>query len=415
MKTIIISIGEELTSGQIIDTNTAWLSRALVSHGVSVMRHVTVADELEAMEATFRESMSAADLVISTGGIGPTPDDLTRPALANALGVPLEHSDEAERQIRAFFDRWQRPLRDSNLVQANIPRGCVALENATGTAPGISFDGRGCQVFVLPGVPSEMKAMFARHIEPGLRGAGTVTLHTEIRCFGLSEAVLGERLADMMHRTRNPLVGTTASHAILTVRVRATACSENEARRLLDSDVAQIRARIGERVFGTGGDGLEHAVARLLTGSGKTVATAESCTGGLLAKRLTDLPGSSAFFLQGAITYSNQSKTDLLGVPPDLIESHGAVSEAVARSMAEGCRMAAGSDFGLAITGVAGPGGGLPPEKPVGLVFIAIDTASGCDARRCLFGDHLSRCEIRDRAAMTALDLLRLWLLRSSG
>jgi len=412
MNAAILSIGEELTSGQCVDTNAAWLSRSLTARGLNVVRHVTVPDNLAAIAGALAASMTGVDLLVATGGLGPTPDDLTRQALADALGVALEHSAEAEAQIRGFFARWGRPVNESNLVQAKLPRGCSVLDNSSGTAPGIKFVGPTCRVFVLPGVPAEMKLMFERRVAPGLSASGTVTLTESLRCFGLSEAALGERLADVMVRTRNPLVGVTAAGAILTVSVKATACRENEARGLLHADLRAIRARLGTFVFGTCSEGLEHAVAGLLRKLGRTVATAESCTGGLLAKRLTDVPGATAFFVSGVVCYANRAKVDLLGVPAALIDSSGAVSKAVAKAMAERCRAAAASDFSLAITGIAGPSGGCPPEKPVGLVFIAVSGQSGCEVRRCCFGEHLSRCEIRSRSVHTALDMLRNRLLR---
>jgi len=411
MKAVVISVGEELVSGACVDTNTAWLSLALAAHGVVTIRHVTVGDDVTDIATAFRQAMSDADLVVSTGGLGPTPDDLTRQGLADALRQPLEHSTEAEQQIRALFERWQRTLHESNLVQALIPHGCAVLENPRGTAPGIAHDTARCRVFVLPGVPIEMKTMYEQHIVPRLSGGGAVTLRAELRCYGMSEAELGERLADMMARNRNPLVGTTASGAVLTVRITARSCSESEALRLLDAEQAEVRRRIGQGVFGVGEEELEDALAKLLTAQGRTVATAESCTGGLLAQRLTNVPGSSAYFFGGMICYADQAKTDLLGVSVELIEVHGAVSEPVAVAMAQGCRARAGSDFAISTTGIAGPSGGRP-EKPVGLVFIALASPTACEARRFLFGEHLTRCEIRDRAAKTAMNMLRLHLLR---
>jgi len=414
MKAVIISVGEELVSGACVDTNAAWLSRALAADGVTTVRHVTVGDNLADIATAFREAMSVAEVVVCTGGLGPTPDDLTRQGLADALGEPLERSAEAERQIRALFERWQRPLRESNLVQALIPRGCEVIENQRGTAPGIAHATERCQVFLLPGVPVEMFLMYERFVAPRVGGGGAVTLRAELRCYGMSEAELGDRLADMMARDRNPLVGTTASGAVLTVRFTARGCSDFEARQLLEADQGEVRRRIGHGVFGAGSEELEDALGKLLAERDLTIATAESCTGGLLAQRLTNVPGSSSYFFGGTVCYANKAKIDFLGVPASLIEAHGAVSEAVAVAMAAGCKERAGSDFALSITGIAGPTGGSPPDKPVGLVYIALATPTTCDARRFLFGEHLTRCEIRDRAAKTAMNMLRLQLLRDT-
>jgi nicotinamide-nucleotide amidase len=272
-------------------------------------------------------------------------------------------------------------------------------------------------MFALPGVPAEMKAMFTAAIEPVVRAAAgeAAMVVGRLLCYGIAEAKVGELLADLMDRTRNPLVGTTASNAVISVRVVARGGNPDEARQLVESDLAEIRARLGSAVFGEGEATLQEAVARLLIQQGKTVAVAESCTGGLLAKRLTDVPGSSAYFRCGYVTYSNEAKSALLQVSPELIATHGAVSEATARAMALGCRSAAGTDFATSITGIAGPSGGSPPDKPVGLVYIGLADSNGVEVKGAILGEHLSRAEIRDRSSKAALNLLRLRLLRLLG
>jgi nicotinamide-nucleotide amidase len=301
----------------------------------------------------------------------------------------------------------------ANRLQALIPDGCQVVPNPRGTAPGIHHHNpvAGRDVWALPGVPSEMKTMFEDSVRPAVRdrAAGAVTLSAKLNTFGMSEAGVGESLLDLMDRNRNPLVGTTASAGIISVRVLAWGASRAEAQRLLQADLEEIRRRLGPPVFGEDDDTLEAAVARLLVDHHWTVATAESCTGGLLAKRLTDVPGSSAYFPRGYVSYSNTAKTELLGVAPELIQQWGAVSEEVARAMAVGCRRLAGADFALSITGVAGPTGGSP-EKPVGLVFVGLADAGGTDVKRVLLGSHLTRGEIRDRACKLALNMLRLKL-----
>jgi nicotinamide-nucleotide amidase len=423
MNAVIISCGTEIVTGQCVDTNSAWLSEHLTRRGVEVVGHLSVGDDLSRLSGAIRRARDDADLVIVTGGLGPTLDDLAREALAFVLNRPLQENAEALAQIHAFFRRWQREMPESNKVQALIPEGCEVIANPRGTAPGIALWVKGntpldppslrgeASVIALPGVPGEMKAMFEAYVEPRLASSTTAcTLSANLHCFGISEAKLGETIADLMTRDRNPLVGTTASKAVLTVRVLATAPDAASAQGLLDADRMEIRRRVGSAIFGEGDDTLPSAVAKLLIEGKKTVATAESCTGGMLAKQLTDVPGSSDYFLQGFVVYSNESKTQLLNVPPDVISRHGAVSEEVARLLAMNARLQAGAVYALSITGIAGPTGGSA-DKPVGLVYIGLADDRAVELRRVLLGDHLTRGEIRDRACKTALNMLRLRLL----
>lgn len=416
MKAAIVSIGTELTTGQCLDTNSQWLSLELGRIGLAVTLHLTVGDDVADLVRAIRHARDAAEIVILTGGLGPTEDDLTREAAAAALGEPLEERAEALAAIEDMFRRRQRPMPAANRVQALIPRGCRWLPNPCGTAPGFAHESDGRWLFALPGVPREMKEMFEQSVRPALHATtgGACLRVRSLRCFGLGEALLGERIRDLMARGRNPSVGTTASGAIITIRFVARGRDAHEVDRLLDRDVEDVRSRLGAVVFGEGDATLHGVVGQRLIERGQTVATAESCTGGLLAARFTDVPGSSAYFLRGMVTYSNEAKVDLLGVPPELIQAHGAVSEAVARAMADGCRSVARSDFALAVTGIAGPTGGSS-EKPVGLVYLALADPRGVEVRRHLFGEWLTREEIRDRACKTALNWLRLRLIGAEG
>jgi nicotinamide-nucleotide amidase len=455
---IILSVGTELVSGQCVDTNSAWLAARLAERGVATIEHQTIGDDVERLAAAIRRAIDAAEVVIITGGLGPTLDDITRDALAAALEVPLQEKVEALRQIEAFFQRLGRTMTESNRRQALIPRGCEMIPNPRGTAPGIHWQGRSeprplgsgeaeaptdhppvsplgkgggiaptgypdatwtARLWALPGVPSEMKAMFESAIAPALMTPGPALMTPtggrsiklrRLHCFGITEAKLGEQIADLMARGRNPNVGTTASGAVLTVRILAAAETPAAAEELAGADAAEVRRRLGEVVFGEEEGTLQSTVAALLIVQHKTIATAESCTGGLLAERLTQIPGGSAYFLRGFVTYSDRSKCDELGVPPELIARHGAVSEPVAEALASGCRTIARSDYALSITGIAGPTGGSA-EKPVGLVYIGLaDPDARVEVKRLSFGDHLSRNEIRDRAVKAALNLLRLRL-----
>jgi len=412
MQAVIISAGTELITGQTVDTNAAWLSAELARLGVDVAAHVTVGDEIVPLRRAIERAIGEAALIIITGGLGPTLDDVTRDAIALAIGQPLEESGEALAHITQFFAARQREMHPSNIRQAMIPAGCLVIPNPLGTAPGISWHRGETWLAAMPGVPAEMKAMFRRAVAPSLEtkpSLGRCQI-AAIASFGLAEAKVGELLADLMERGRNPSVGTTASRAIITIRIVANGRDQPEARRLLEADLAEVRRRLGSTVFGEGGSTLQEAVGHLLCRAGKTVSTAESCTGGLLAKCLTDVPGSSAYFMRGYVAYSNESKMELLNVAADTIATHGAISEPVAAAMAAGCRLAAGADLALSITGIAGPDGGRPPDKPVGLVYVGLADAAGVEVKKLLLGDTLGREEIRDRSTKIALNLLRLRL-----
>ena len=408
----IISIGTELTMGQTVDTNAAWLAQQLAAAGVVCTRHVTVSDDLEPVVSALQQASRDCDVLLVTGGLGPTVDDLTRVGLAHAAEVKLVFRPECLAQIEAYFRQRNREMHAKNRVQAMIPVGFEPLENTCGTAPGMRGRLNRANIFVMPGVPGEMKAMFVRDVLPALGGmaGGAVIFQRVIRTFGMPEAELGEKIVDLMQRGRNPTVGTSAADLIISVRINARAESEGEARRLLDADAEEIKRRLGIAVFGEGDDNLSAAVARMLVDQKKTVATAESCTGGLIAKRLTDVPGSSNYFVQAWVTYSNESKQRQLEVPEAMIREHGAVSAEVAEAMAAHGRRLAGTDYALSATGVAGPGGGSR-EKPVGLVYVGLADGARTLVKELRFGESLSRDEIRDRTAKAVINMLRLALL----
>lgn len=412
----ILSIGTELTIGQTVDTNSAWLAQGLAEIGIETVAHATVSDDLERIREAIAHAAARADVVLVSGGLGPTDDDLTRQALAAAMGVELVPDAPSLEQIREFFRRRNMDMPQRNAVQALVPSGATPLPNPAGTAPGIQARLNRADVFVVPGVPREMKVMFEQSILPALQertGTGVI-LQRVIRTFGMPEARLGEIISDLMRRGRNPTVGTTAAAMVIGVRINARGATQAEAAALLERDAAEIRARLGEHVFGEGEQTLQAAVAELLWRTRQTVSTAESCTGGLIAKRLTDVPGSSDYFLDGVVTYSNAAKRRLLDVPAELLERCGAVSREVAECMAVNCRRISGSDLALSVTGIAGPSGGTP-EKPVGFVYLGLASAAGCDVRELRLGDHLTRAEIRDRTTSIALNTLRLRLRSMSA
>ena len=424
MNAIILSIGDELVLGQTVDTNSPWLSQRLASVGCGVLAHLIVADDQGAIERAIRESAPKCDFLVITGGLGPTADDLTRQAVADVLGQPLEINVQWLDELHKFFTARGRPMPDANRIQAMIPRGAIMIFNTAGTAAGIEarlerkigsgaiFSPQRCHVFVLPGVPKEMKIMFDRDVLPKVKEQtqGAVILSRTLHTFGLGESAIAEKLGDLMRRDRNPSVGTTVSGGIVSLRVNARFPSESQARPQLEQTVDACRAALRSLIYGQEDQTLQTVVGELLKSSpnAPTVATAESCTGGLLGKMITDVPGSSAYYSYGWVTYANQAKDQQLGVPHDVLAQHGAVSEPVVVAMAHGAQTRARSTYALAISGIAGPDGGTP-AKPVGMVCIALAHPDGVEARTFLFtGD---REFIRDRSAKMALTMLRYRLL----
>lgn len=414
MKVHLLSIGTELSTGQVIDTNAAWLSARLSERGIRVVGHTTLPDDTDIIRDALARVSADHDMVVITGGLGPTEDDLTRFALAGTMGVDLVTDPDLLADIRRFFSVRNRPMPTANEVQARIPEGARPLLNPCGTAPGIHARIQEAEVFSLPGVPREMRRMFEDMVLPHVAAAtGTeATVSTMVHTFGSTESEIGEKVRDLMARGRNPDVGTTAGGGLISIRIRARGDTPEAARALLDKDVAEVESRLSRYAFGRDHETLAVVVARLLTRRRSTLSTAESCTGGLVAKYLTDVPGSSAYLIQGVVSYSNAAKTRLLAVAPEMIETHGAVSPEVAEAMAVGSRTSSNTDFALSLTGIAGPTGGTD-LKPIGLVYIGLAQAEGCTVKEIRCGRHQARNEIRERAANAALNLLRLELLES--
>ncbi len=408
MKAEIISIGTELLLGHTINTDAAFTARELAALGIDLLWVSTVGDNRIRVRQTVTTALERSDVVITTGGLGPTGDDLTKESVAEAAGVPLELHEESLHRLEQHFAG--RVMDDNQRKQAMLPQGCSVFVNNAGTAPGCGFrTASGRIVIMLPGPPSELMPMLKESAVPFLRSFsdGAAILSTMIRVFGMGEGRAAEHLADLTDGV-NPTVATYASEGEMFVRVTAKAADEQAARALCAPVTAEIQRRLGDVIYGIDADNLESVVVKGLSLRKLRLATAESCTGGLLGKRLTDVAGASEVFASGVITYSNEAKTRLLGVPADLIRTHGAVSLPVARAMARGARLRDDADIGIGITGVAGPGGGTK-EKPVGLVHIALDTANETWVRTLhpLFGLIDNRSRIRTRAASTALDMVR--------
>ena len=405
----IVSIGNEILAGWTVDTNTAYLCGELLRIGIPVVSTYTVGDEIGHIVQKLELACADADIIIVTGGLGPTDDDLTRQSLAEFLGVELQLQQELLEQIQNRFAARNVQMPQKNEIQAHIPAGAEALRNDHGTAPGIMVESKGKLLFALPGVPPEMKRMFAESVLPEIQrfGDGQALVVRKLRCFGAGESTIAEMLGSIMLRGRNPLINCTADYGVITLHIIAAANDKEMAEKLAEKDEKQLRKILGELVYGTDRQSLAEVVAEKLTLQKKTIAIAESCTGGYLAKLLTDIPGASKYFTYGWVTYSNEAKTSDLGVPADLIDEHGAVSDQVARAMAKGARRKAGTDFAIGITGIAGPDGGTE-QKPVGLVYISVDSDGDCETKRCLFSKD--RQSVRLRTTQTALNMLRLKL-----
>ena len=412
----IISTGTELTLGRSVDTNAAWLARHLAELGVRTERVVVLPDDADALRETLLQAAAACQLVLITGGLGPTEDDVTRRALAEAAGVPLTLDEPSLAHLCAYFAERGLEMPEANVSQAMIPQSGRALPNDRGTAPGVLVELGGTPCYAMPGVPYEMGAMFAAQVAPGVRAAttGRVLASRCLRTTGVPEARLGARIADLMAEGRNPCVGVTTKLSIINVTISATAASDAEARRLLDETEREIRSRLGVAVFGMENDTLASVVGELLASASLTLSTAESCTGGLIGKLLTDASGSSRYYFGGVVSYADEAKRDLLGVSAATLEQHGAVSERVADEMARGARRAFQSDYALSVTGVAGPTGGTA-EKPVGLVYIGLAGPDRTSVSELRCGPQAPRDVIRTRSAVAALDRLRRTLLSAEG
>jgi nicotinamide-nucleotide amidase len=410
MRAEILAVGSELLTPLRFDTNALHLTARLLENGIAVGARVVVADDAKLLESAFRCALQRADLVIATGGLGPTEDDLTREAAAAALGRGLRRDPAILAALEARFASFGRVMPPVNAKQADVIEGGVVLPNPRGTAPGQWVVEGARMLALLPGPPSEMQPMFEEQLVPLLRerAAGNVLRTRVLKIASMGESDVEQRVAPLYTTFTNPRTTILSAPGQVELHLTAEASSAEAALERIEALASGIRERLAGRIYSEDGRELPHVVAALLRERGLRLALAESCTGGLLAARLTEVPGASAFLERAYVTYSNRAKVELLGVSAALIESQGAVSEAVARSMAEGARRAADAAIGVGITGIAGPDGGSP-EKPVGLVFVAIDGAAGSRVRRSLLiGD---RERIRMQATQAALEMLRRGLL----
>lgn len=413
MTAAVLSIGTELTRGELVNTNATWLAEQLTSLGFDVLEHVVVDDDPDRIVEALHRLSSRVQVVVATGGLGPTSDDLTAAAVGKALGVPLERDVASLETIRQRYAARGREMPVSNEKQADFPKGAVVLPNPIGTAPGFQVELGGARCAFLPGVPQEMHAIFQRTIAPSIAKMAPRNTHqVHLRSFGLTESEVAQRLAGLEEANPGVILGYRASFPEIEVKVHARSNDEAGAEALARRVAGEVRARIGEAAYGEREDTFAGVVGKTLRDRGLTLAVAESCTGGLVGAMLTSVPGSSDYLLLDAVTYANSAKTRILGVTPECLRAYGAVSGETAAAMAEGALRIAGSDLAIAITGIAGPGGGSD-EKPVGTVFLAIAAKGGSTVtkRVQLPGD---RERIRTLAAYLALRMVRRAALGSS-
>ncbi len=411
MSTEILTIGTELLLGQIVDTNASWIAQRLAETGIDLFYKTTVGDNAARIEAALRQALSRADIIITTGGLGPTEDDLTRDVVAAVLGRPLHLDPAILVHIERRFAHRKILMTDNNRKQAMVPEGAEVLHNPNGTAPGLFLKDRGRCVACLPGVPAEMKPLLTEEVIPRIReafGIKSRIVSRVLKTCGISESKLDQAIGDYFREMRNPTIGVLAHAGEIHVRLTCKGEDPTEITRMLDELEAKIRGRLGALIFGRDEEKLEALVGHLMRERHATLAVAESCTGGLIASRLTDIPGSSDYFERGVVAYSVEAKEEILGVPEEMVREFGAVSVPVVRAMADGVRLKSRTTFGLATTGIAGPTGGTP-EKPVGLVCIALAWDGGDLAREYRF--HGGRELIKYRATQMALEMLRRHLL----
>lgn len=409
MKAEIIAIGSELLTPYRLDTNSLYVTERLNRLGIEVARKAVVGDDRAQLADAFRQALNRAEVVISIGGLGPTEDDLTREALTDVLARKLILNDAVLRGIEARFRKYNRKMADTNRKQALVPEGAEILTNSRGTAPGLYLEDSGHYIVLLPGPPNELQGMWPQAEERLARHAGRVRLHTrELRVAGMPESEVDARIAPIYTQYADAQTTILAAPGEIQIHLRAWTDDAAAAGKLLDEMSERIALAIGEALYTREGQSLEAVVARQLHLHGATIAAAESCTGGLLAERLTRIPGSSAFFLGGMVCYANQMKTGWLDVPRELIEAKGAVSAEVAAALADAVRRSAGATLGVGITGIAGPGGGSP-EKPTGTVHIAL--ANGTAVKERAFHFPGDRERVRWQASQMALDMIRRYLL----
>jgi len=413
MNAEIITIGDELLIGQVVDTNSAWMAEKLNSIGIKVVQITSISDNREQILQTLKEASSRADFILITGGLGPTRDDITKQTLCEYFNTNLQFNEDAYKNVKNLFIQRGFKVTEINRKQAEIPASCIPIQNINGTAPGMWFEKDGKIYVSMPGVPFEMKPMVTKHILPRLAEQfnSSYILHKTILTQGVGESFLAKTIEEWEDRLPpNMKLAYLPQPGLVRLRITAVGDNREELETQVEDQCVQVRPPIPDLIFGYDTDTMEGVIGSLLVGQGKTVSTAESCTGGVLAHKITSVPGSSAYFMGSVVAYDNRVKVSVLNVDEQLIDQHGAVSEAVVCQMAEGVRKLLKTDFALATSGIAGPDGGTE-QKPVGTTWIALASPEKVIAKKFLFGEHRGR-NIQ-KASLAALNILRMELLRA--
>ena len=406
MNAEIISVGTELLLGDIVNTNAQYLSKELANLGINVYRQTVVGDNEERILESFERAFENSDIIVTTGGLGPTPDDLTKEVAAKYFKQELVLHEESYKKLESYFKNNGRGVTESNKKQAYFPKETIILKNNHGTAPGAILEGEnGKKIIILPGPPKEMKPMFDEQVIPHLKKfTDNVLVSKTLRLFGIGESHMAEEIKEIIDAQTNPTIAPYAKDVDVTLRITAKGKNEEEANKFIIPMEKKVREKLGEFIYGEGETTLEEVVAKMLVNKKITISTAESCTGGMIASKLINYGGISESFLEGAVTYSNEAKANRLGVKKETLDKYGAVSEETAKEMAEGIAKTSGTDVGVSTTGIAGPTGGTK-DKPVGLVYVGISYKGKTIVKRFEFqGD---RNKVRIRTTMNALNLIR--------
>ena len=401
----ILCIGTEILIGDIVNTNATYISKRLSDHGFDVLYHSVCGDNKKRLEETILHAFSRADLVITTGGLGPTYDDITMELCAKALGLSMYTDERVVEQLRGYFAKTGRVMTENNLKQSLVPEGSTVLMNSFGTAPGIAVEKNGKVLIMLPGPPREMKPMLENQVLPYLsKYTDHVLFSSNINIIGMGESSVEEKLYNLMTGSTNPTLAPYVNDGEVRVRVTGSGKNEDEAKALVGKTVEDVKKVLGCVIYDVDSPSVEHSLVKLLVERKKTIATCESCTGGLVSAAITAVPGSSGVFGFGICTYANEAKMRLVGVKEETLKQYGAVSEQTAMEMADGIRRLSGSDIALSLTGIAGPGGGTE-EKPVGLVYLGVSVGDKLYAKKMLLGQHATRDReyIRKLAVKNAL------------
>ncbi|NLX64515.1 MAG: competence/damage-inducible protein A [Clostridiaceae bacterium] len=405
----ILAVGTELLMGQIVNTNAQYITKRLNDLGVNVYYHSVVGDNPARLKECLRLALNRCDVVITTGGLGPTRDDITKETVAEIMGIKLVRHEETFRNIKCFFERVDRKMMANNIKQADIPEGCILIPNHNGTAPGFIIEKDGKTVIMLPGPPKEMIPMFEETVSPYFeKKTGQVIGSRMLKVFGIGESEMEMKILDLIENQSNPTIAPYVNMGEVVIRVTARSRDYDEAMKMIDPVIEKIKKRLGSNLYACNGETLEETVVQLLIEKNISISTAESCTGGMLASKLVNVPGVSKVFTNGFITYSNQLKTDVLGVSPDTISKFGAVSKETAVEMVKGLVKKTATRAGIAITGIAGPDGGTP-EKPAGTVWIAVMLDGDIEA--AIFKQNGDRERVRHMACLNALNMLRKKIL----